>query len=72
MVHGGGHGFDDPGAAPTEAQVTRLIVQYFLETLVLGLHGGPGRAPDLGLTAPPDTRTLATGRPLCQIPSPWT
>jgi acetyl esterase/lipase len=34
MVHGGGHAFDDPGAQPTEAQVTRLIVQYFLKTLV--------------------------------------
>ncbi len=34
IVHDGGHAFDDPGAQPTEAQVTRLIVQYFLKTLV--------------------------------------
>ena len=46
MVHAGGHAFDDPGAAPTEAQVTKLVVWYFLETLVFhstaGLADGSG------------------------------
>ena len=40
MVRGGGHGFDDPGASPDEAQLTRLIVGYFLETLVLHSTAG--------------------------------
>ena len=40
LVHGGGHAFDDPGASPTEAQVTKLIVQYFLETLVFHSTAG--------------------------------
>ena len=34
MVRGGGHAFDDPGASPNEAQLTKLLVQYFVETLV--------------------------------------
>jgi acetyl esterase/lipase len=40
MVHGGGHAFDDPGADPTEAQVTKLIVKYFLKTLVFHSTAG--------------------------------
>ncbi len=35
MVQGGGHGFDDPGASPDQAQITSLIVRYFVHTLVL-------------------------------------
>ncbi len=40
MVRGGGHSFDDPGASLTEAQVTTLIVKYFLKTLVFRSTSG--------------------------------
>jgi len=42
MVRGGGHAFDDPGASPSEAQLTKLIVKYFLKTLVF--HSTEGLA----------------------------
>ena len=40
MVRGGGHGFDDPGASPNEAQLTKLLVGYFEKTLVLHSTAG--------------------------------
>jgi dipeptidyl aminopeptidase/acylaminoacyl peptidase len=40
MVRRGGHSFDDPGASLTEAQVTNLIVEYFLKTLVFHSTSG--------------------------------
>jgi hypothetical protein len=40
MVRGGGHSFDDPGAALTEAQITTLIVKYFVKTLVFHSTSG--------------------------------
>ena len=40
MVRGGGHGFDDPGASPDEAQLTKLLVGYFEKTLVFHSTAG--------------------------------
>ena len=34
LDNGGGHEFDDPGAVPDEAQITSLVVQFFVKTLV--------------------------------------
>ena len=43
LDNGGGHEFDDPGAVPDEAQITSLVVQFFVKTLVfqstVGLNG---------------------------------
>lgn len=35
MVVGGGHEFDNPGEAPTEAGITQAVVEFFARTLVL-------------------------------------
>ncbi len=43
MDNGGGHEFDDPGAVPDETQITSMVVQFFVKTLVFqsttGLNG---------------------------------
>jgi acetyl esterase/lipase len=35
MVHGAGHEFDQAGASPDQADIARIIVDYFTETLIL-------------------------------------
>jgi acetyl esterase/lipase len=40
MDNGGGHEFDDPGAVPDEAQITSLVVQFFVKTLVFQSTAG--------------------------------
>jgi len=42
MVNGGGHVFDDPGGSPSEQQITTLVVQFFVKTLVFRSTYGMG------------------------------
>ncbi|HEY6427461.1 MAG TPA: alpha/beta hydrolase, partial [Acidimicrobiales bacterium] len=39
-VHGAGHEFDQPGASPPPADIARIIVDFFVQTLIL--HRAPG------------------------------
>jgi acetyl esterase/lipase len=48
LVRGGGHAFDDPGASPSEAQVTKMIAAYFLKTLVFHSTAGLADASAAG------------------------
>jgi acetyl esterase/lipase len=41
-VKGGGHVFDDPGSDPDENQITSLVVQFFVKTLVFQSTSGMG------------------------------
>ena len=40
MDDGGGHEFNDPGGVPDEAQITDLVVQFFVKTLVFHSTAG--------------------------------
>ncbi len=40
MDDGGGHSFDDPGGVPDEAQITTLVVDFFVKTLVFHSTAG--------------------------------
>ena len=40
MVHGAGHEFDQTGASPDQADIARIIVNFFIRTLIL--HRTPG------------------------------
>jgi dipeptidyl aminopeptidase/acylaminoacyl peptidase len=39
-VHGAGHEFDQPGGSPNPGDIARIVVDYFIRTLVL--HRVPG------------------------------
>jgi acetyl esterase/lipase len=40
MIHGAGHEFDQPGGTPSPADIARIVVDYFIQTLIL--HRAPG------------------------------
>jgi acetyl esterase/lipase len=38
MVQGAGHEFDQPGGSPTPAQITVIVVDYFIQTMVFHVN----------------------------------
>jgi acetyl esterase/lipase len=69
MIHGAGHGFDQSGGSPDPADIARIIVDYFVQTLIL--HRAPGarsRAATGSTRSPP-----WQGRSACaRFAAPWT